>query len=79
MSATTRQHTLFPLPPAQLIAGRTQSELAELRLPPPKPTPALLTTNPALAQARGEVPEETARATTDNARRLFGTHPPAAG
>ena len=52
MSATTRQHTLFPLPPAQLIAGRTQSELAELRLPPPKPTHALLTTNPALAQAR---------------------------
>jgi PKHD-type hydroxylase len=52
MSATTRQHTLFPLPPADLIAGRTQSELGELRLPPPRPTLATLTTNPALAQAR---------------------------
>jgi PKHD-type hydroxylase len=52
MSATSRQHTLFPLPPAQLIAGRRQSELEELRLPPPQPTPAVLTTNPALAQAR---------------------------
>ena len=52
MSATTRQHTLFPLPPAQLVAGRTQSELGALRLPPPQPKPALLTTNPAVAQAR---------------------------
>jgi PKHD-type hydroxylase len=52
MSATTRQHTLFPLPPAELIAGRTQGELGQLRLPPPQPTPATLTTNPALAQAR---------------------------
>jgi len=33
----------------------------------------------ALAQARGEVAAATARVTTDNARRLFGAHPPAAG
>ena len=52
MSAATRQHTLFPLPPAHLIAGRAQSELAELLLPPPQPMAATLTTNPALAQAR---------------------------
>ena len=52
MSATTRQQTLFPLPPAQLVRGRTQSELGALRLPPPQPLPAMLATNPALAQAR---------------------------
>lgn len=51
MSAS-RQHTLFPFPPAHLIAGRSQSELGELRLPAPQPTPAVLTTNPALTQAR---------------------------
>ena len=52
MSSTARQHTLFPLPPAHLVAGRNQSELAGLRLPAPQPTPAVLTANPALAQAR---------------------------
>ena len=52
MSATTRQYTLFPLPPAQLVAGKSQSELAGLNLPPPRPTPSVLTSNPALAQAR---------------------------
>ena len=52
MSAVSRQYTLFPLPPAQLIAGKSQAELAGLSLPPPRPTPAVLTTNPALAQAR---------------------------
>lgn len=52
MSATTKQYTLFPLPPAQLVAGKTQSELASLQLPPPRPTPAMLKSNPAVAQAR---------------------------
>jgi PKHD-type hydroxylase len=51
MSAA-RQFMLFPLPPAQLIAGKSQAELADLALPQPRPTPALLTSNPALAQAR---------------------------
>jgi len=43
---------LFPLPPAQLIAGKSQAELTGLVLPPPRPTPAMLSSNPALAQAR---------------------------
>ena len=47
-----RQYTLFPLPPAQLVAGRSQGELANLLLPPPRPMPAILNSNPALAQAR---------------------------
>jgi PKHD-type hydroxylase len=52
MSAATRQQTLFPLPPAELVAGKTQAELAMLQLPPPRPLPAILTSNPAGAQAR---------------------------
>ena len=52
MSATSRQFTLVPLPPAQLVAGKAQAELARLDLPQPRPTPAILTSNPALAQAR---------------------------
>ena len=52
MSATQRQYTLFPLPPAQLVEGKSQPELAGLPLPPPRPLPAVLSTNPALAQAR---------------------------
>jgi PKHD-type hydroxylase len=50
--SSARKFTLFPLPPAQLIAGKSQEELATLALPPPRPTPALLNSNPALAQAR---------------------------
>ena len=52
MSAASRQQTLFPLPPAALVAGKSQSELGALQLPPPRPLPAMLTANPALAQAR---------------------------
>lgn len=52
MSATQRQYTLFPLPPAELVAGKTQAELTGIALPPPRPTHAVLATNPALAQAR---------------------------
>src|SRR5688500_13205288 len=52
MSAVSRQQTLFPLPPAPLVAGKTQSELGSLQLPPPRPLSATLTANPALAQAR---------------------------
>jgi PKHD-type hydroxylase len=52
VSAPPRQYTLFPLPPAQLVAGKSQQELAGLMLPPPRPTPAVLASNPALAQAR---------------------------
>ena len=52
MSAISRHFTLFPLPPAQLVAGKAQAELARLDLPQPRPTPAILTSNPALAQAR---------------------------
>lgn len=52
MSAAARQQTLFPLPPPALVAGRSQAELAHLVLPPPRPLPALLTANPAGAQAR---------------------------
>ncbi|MEO8133117.1 MAG: 2OG-Fe(II) oxygenase [Betaproteobacteria bacterium] len=52
MSAASRQQTLFPLPPASLVAGKTQAELGGLQLPTPRPLPAVLTTNPAVAQAR---------------------------
>ena len=52
MSATTRQQTLFPLPPAQLVAGKSQPELDQLQLPAPGPLAATLTHNAALAQAR---------------------------
>ena len=47
-----RQYMLFPLPPAQLVAGKSQADLATLALPPPRPMPAILKSNPALAQAR---------------------------
>lgn len=47
-----RHYMLFPLPPAQLVAGRSQADLANLALPPPRPMPAILNSNPALAQAR---------------------------
>jgi PKHD-type hydroxylase len=43
---------MFPLPPAQLVAGKTQGELATLKLPPPQPLRAALAANAALAQAR---------------------------
>ena len=46
------QHMLFPLPPAQLVAGKTQRDLDQLQLPPPQPLRAVLAANPALAQAR---------------------------
>ena len=52
MSATTRAQTLFPLPAAQLVAGKSQAELEGLRLPAPRPLVAALAHNPALAQAR---------------------------
>lgn len=52
MSAASRQQTLFPLPPAPLVAGKSQPELDALQLPPPRPLPAMLNANPALAQAR---------------------------
>ena len=51
MSAT-RQHTLFPLTPAQLVAGRSRADVDNLQLPAPAPLAAALTQNPALAQAR---------------------------
>src|SRR5690242_635122 len=47
-----KQYMLFPLPPASVVAGKSQDALAALELPPPRPTPALLQPNPALAQAR---------------------------
>src|SRR5215211_1713258 len=51
MSAA-KKFTLFPLPPAQFVAGKSQAELAALQLPSPRPMPAMLSSNPALAQAR---------------------------
>ena len=50
--SSARQYMLFPLPPAQLIAGKSQADLATLVLPPPRPMAAILNSNPALAQAR---------------------------
>ena len=50
--APVAQHTLFPLPPSSLIAGKTRAELASLQFPPPQPLRAPLPSNPALAQAR---------------------------
>lgn len=55
MSATAApnaQHTMFPLPPAQLVAGKSLGDLASLQMPPPQPMRATLASNPALAQAR---------------------------
>ncbi|MEO7761974.1 MAG: 2OG-Fe(II) oxygenase, partial [Casimicrobiaceae bacterium] len=52
MSASSKQFMLFPLPPMQLIAGKEQVELQHLALPAPRPLPVMLTSNPALAQAR---------------------------
>ena len=46
------QHTMFPLPAPQLVAGRTQSELSSLHQSSPQPMRATLASNPALAQAR---------------------------
>lgn len=51
MSAA-KQYTLFPLPPANLVAGKTQEALAGVQLPPPRPMAAVLQANAALAQAR---------------------------
>lgn len=50
--AQQAQHTMFPLPAAQLVAGRNQSDLATIKLPPPQPLRAMLASNAALAQAR---------------------------
>lgn len=52
MSATTPQRTLFPLPPAHVVQGKSQSELEHLQLPTPQPLAASLGHNAALAQAR---------------------------
>ena len=46
------QHTMFPLPASQLVAGKSQGELSSLQLPSPQPLNATLASNPALAQAR---------------------------
>jgi PKHD-type hydroxylase len=53
-SAATQstQHTMFPLPAATAVAGKTQADLATLKLPPPQPLQTSLASNPALAQAR---------------------------
>lgn len=51
-AAGAQQHTMFPLPAPQMVAGKAQSELASLQLPPPQPLRAQLAPNAALAQAR---------------------------
>ena len=51
-TAASQQHTMFPLPALPLVAGKSQTDLSTLQLPPPQPLRAVLATNPALAQAR---------------------------
>ena len=46
------EHTMFPLPSAQTVAGKSQIELGHLVMAPPQPLRVTLSSNPALAQAR---------------------------